>query len=226
MKKILVTVSLVFQIGFASHAQMNSIVAETEFGKVSGLLTNDGKIKVFKGIPFAAPPVGELRWKKPMPPVPWKDVRVCTTFSASPMQPKPTPFFVWTEEYLIPTAPISEDCLYLNIWTSSKEKQKKKPVLVWIYGGGFTSGGSACPIYDGESFAREDVVFVSINYRVGIFGFFAHPDMNVNNDGLGSGNFGLLDQIAALKWVKNNISIFYVLICNYYKYNDRVGKNI
>ena len=126
MKKILVTISLVFQIGFASHAQMNSIVAETEFGKVSGLLTNDGKIKVFKGIPFAAPPVGELRWKKPMPPVPWKDVRVCTTFSASPMQPKPTPFFVWTEEYLIPTAPISEDCLYLNIWTSSKEKQKKK----------------------------------------------------------------------------------------------------
>lgn len=208
MKKILVTISLVFQIGFASHAQMNSIVAETEFGKVSGLLTNDGKIKVFKGIPFAAPPVGELRWKKPMPPVPWKDVRICTTFSASPMQPKPTPFFVWTEEYLIPTAPISEDCLYLNIWTSSKEKQKKKPVLVWIYGGGFTSGGSACPIYDGESFAREDVVFVSINYRVGIFGFFAHPDMNVNNDGLGSGNFGLLDQIAALKWVKNNISKF------------------
>jgi len=208
MKKILVTISLVFQIGFASHAQMNSIVAETEFGKVSGLLTNDGKIKVFKGIPFAAPPIGELRWKRPMPPSPWKDVKVCTTFSASPMQPKPAPFFVWSEEYLIPTEPISEDCLYLNIWTSNLESKKKKPVLVWIYGGGFTSGGSACPIYDGEAFAREDVVFVSFNYRVGIFGFYAHHEIDKNNDGLGSGNFGILDQIAVLQWVKNNISNF------------------
>jgi para-nitrobenzyl esterase len=124
------------------------------------------------------------------------------------MQPKPSPFFVWSEEYLIPTEPISEDCLYLNIWTSHQSPQKKKPVLVWIYGGGFSSGGSACPIYDGEAFAREDVVFVSINYRVGIFGFFAHSEINKENDGLGSGNFGLLDQIAGLEWVKNNIANF------------------
>ncbi|NBO58920.1 MAG: carboxylesterase/lipase family protein [Chitinophagia bacterium] len=183
-------------------------IAETQFGKVSGMLTPDEKIKVFKGIPFASPPVGDLRWKRPMPPTPWKDVKVCTTFSASPMQPKPAPFFVWSEEYLIPTEPISEDCLYLNVWTSNQENKKKKPVLVWIYGGGFSSGGSACPIYDGEAFAREDIVFVSINYRVGIFGFYAHHEIDKNNDGLGSGNFGILDQIEALKWVKKNIANF------------------
>ncbi|MEY3920577.1 MAG: hypothetical protein RL634_338 [Bacteroidota bacterium] len=183
-------------------------IAETQFGKVSGMLTPDGKIKVFKGIPFASPPVGDLRWKRPIPPTPWKDIKVCTTFSASPMQPKPAPFFVWSEEYLIPTEPISEDCLYLNVWTSNQENKKKKPVLVWIYGGGFSSGGSACPIYDGEAFAREDIVFVSINYRVGIFGFYAHHEIDENNDGLGSGNFGILDQIEALKWVKKNIANF------------------
>ena len=193
---------------FSINLNAQTPIVETQFGKVSGLLTPDGKIKVFKGIPFAAPPIGELRWKRPMPPTPWKDVKVCTTFSASPMQPKPAPFFVWSEEYLIPTEPISEDCLYLNIWTSNLESKKKKPVLVWIYGGGFSSGGSACPIYDGEAFAREDVVFVSFNYRVGIFGFYAHHEIDKNNDGLGSGNFGLLDQIAALQWVKNNISNF------------------
>ncbi len=187
--------------------QINPVV-ETLYGKVSGSLTSDGKIKVFKGIPFAAPPVGALRWKRPMPPAPWKDVKICTTFSASPMQPKPSPFFVWTEEYLIPTEPISEDCLYLNVWTSNLDSKKKKPVMVWIYGGGFSSGGSACPIYDGEAFAREDVVFVSINYRVGVFGFYAHPEIDKNNDGLGSGNFGILDQIAALQWVKTNIAHF------------------
>jgi len=202
-------VSAIFSILIVTftYGQFNPI-AETQFGKVSGMLTPDGKIKVFKGIPFASPPVGDLRWKRPMPPTPWKDVKVCTTFSASPMQPKPAPFFVWSEEYLIPTEPISEDCLYLNVWTSNQENKKKKPVLVWIYGGGFSSGGSACPIYDGEAFAREDIVFVSINYRVGIFGFYAHHEIDKNNDGLGSGNFGILDQIEALKWVKKNIANF------------------
>ena len=185
-----------------------SPIAKTQYGSVMGSTTQDGKIDIYKGIPFAAPPVGELRWKKPMPPTPWKDVKACTTFSASPMQSKPVPFFVWSEEFLIPSEPISEDCLYLNVWSSNQSNNKKKPVLVWIYGGGFTSGGSACPIYDGESFAREDVVFVSMNYRVGVFGFYAHHQIDKNNDGLGSGNFGILDQIEALKWVKNNIANF------------------
>lgn len=207
MNKNFFLVLIATTITLTSFGQKNPI-AETQFGRVSGMFTPDGKIKVFKGVPFAAPPVGELRWKRPMPPTPWKDVKVCTTFSASPMQPKPAPFFVWSEEYLIPIEPISEDCLYLNVWTSNLDSKKKKPVLVWIYGGGFSSGGSACPIYDGEAFAREDIVFVSINYRVGIFGFYAHHEIDKNNDGLGSGNFGILDQIEALKWVKKNIANF------------------
>ena len=211
MYKIIQVTVLFFLIGFSLHTDsiaQHQVIATTSFGKVSGMLTQDQEIEIFKGIPFAAAPIGSLRWKKPIPPAPWKYVKACTTYSASPMQPKPSPFFVWSEEYLIPTEPISEDCLYLNIWTSHRSPRMKKPVLVWIYGGGFSSGGSACPIYDGEAFAREDIVFVSINYRVGVFGFFAHQEINKENDGLGSGNFGLLDQIAGLQWVKNNIANF------------------
>jgi para-nitrobenzyl esterase len=110
---------------------------------------------------------------------------------------------MWSEEFLIPAEPISEDCLYLNVWTGNKSKKNKQPVFVWIYGGGFGSGGSACPIYDGEALAKKGIVVVSINYRVGVFGFFAHPELNEP-----SGNFGMLDQIAALKWVKKNIAAF------------------
>lgn len=183
------------------NAQENVIVIEG--GKISGVRNSSGDILIYKGIPFAAPPVGELRWKAPQPVLPWNGVLTCDNYSASPMQAKPVPFSMWSEEFLIPAEPISEDCLYLNVWTSNKNKKSKQPVLVWIYGGGFSSGGSACPIYDGEALAKKGVVVVSINYRVGVFGFFAHPDLNEP-----SGNFGLLDQIAALKWVKKNIAAF------------------
>ena len=178
-------------------------VVSLKTGKISGTRSADQQIISFKGIPFAAPPVGPLRWKAPQPVSPWQGIKDCSRFSASPMQPKPAPFSMWSSEFLIPEEPISEDCLYLNVWTSSTTKNKKKPVLVWIYGGGFSSGGSACPIYDGEALARKDIVVVSINYRVGIFGFFAHPGLK--EDGEQSGNFGLLDQIAALKWIRENI---------------------
>ena len=188
-----------------THAQQNAVIS-TKTGKIRGAQSKDGKIVSFKGIPFAAPPVGALRWKAPQPAEKWKGIKDCSKFSASPMQPKPVPFSMWSSEFLIPEEPISEDCLYLNVWTASKKAGNKKPVLVWIYGGGFSSGGSACPIYDGEALARKDIVVVSLNYRVGIFGFFAHPDLS--SDGEKSGNFGLLDQIAALKWVKENISAF------------------
>ena len=188
-----------------THAQQTAVIS-TKTGKISGAQSKDGKIVSFKGIPFAAPPVGALRWKAPQPVEKWKGIKDCSKFSASPMQPKPVPFSMWSSEFLIPEEPISEDCLYLNVWTASKKAGNKKPVLVWIYGGGFSSGGSACPIYDGEALARKDIVVVSLNYRVGILGFFAHPDLS--SDGEKSGNFGLLDQIAALKWVKENIGAF------------------
>ena len=193
-------------ISAISFAQTKTPAVQTGAGLVSGIVQNG--INIFKGIPFAAPPVGQLRWKAPQPVQSWTGVRNCDTFSASPMQGSPAPFSMWSEEFLIRKEPISEDCLYLNVWTSSTSANKKLPVLVWVYGGGFVSGGSNVPIYDGEAMAKEGIVFVSINYRVGIFGFFAHPELTGEAPYHASGNYGILDQIAALKWVQKNIAAF------------------
>ncbi len=181
---------------------------KVEGGYISGKLNSAGDIHIFKGIPFAAPPVGDLRWKAPQPVQPWNGIKICDQFSASPMQAKPAPFSMWSVEFLIPKEPISEDCLYLNVWTGATSVKAKRPVIVWIYGGGFQSGGSAVPIYDGEAMAKKGIVFVSINYRVGIFGFFAHPELTKESGNKASGNYGLMDQIAALKWVQKNIAAF------------------
>ena len=192
-----------------SNAQTNNLeVVQTNAGAVSGTLNKDGDIYIFKGIPFAAPPVGALRWKAPQPVHPWSGVKKCDTFGPSPMQNSPAPFSMWTEEFLIPKEPISEDCLYLNVWTGVKSANEKRAVLVWIYGGGFSSGGSAVPIYDGEAMAKKGIVFVSINYRVGVFGFFAHLELTKESTTNSSGNYGLMDQVAALQWVQKNISAF------------------
>jgi len=182
--------------------------AHTEAGDVSGVKNADGEITAFKGIPFAAPPVGDLRWKAPQPAKHWDGVKKCDAFGPSPMQAKPTPFMVYTSEFLIPEQPISEDCLYLNVWTGAKAKSEKRPVFLWIYGGGFSSGGTACPIYDGEAMAKKGIIFVSANYRVGVFGFFAHPELTKESPDKQSGNYGLMDQVAALKWIKKNIAAF------------------
>lgn len=160
----------------------------------------------YKGVPFAAAPIGNLRWKAPKEHEPWEGVLVTKEFSASPMQRLPEPFMMWTKEFIAPPEPLNEDCLYLNIW--AKKTKEKKPVFVWIYGGGFNSGSAACAIYDGKEYAKEDVVFVSINYRVNIFGYFAHPELSAENKEGISGNYGLLDQIEALKWIQRNIDKF------------------
>ena len=177
-------------------------------GVIAGTKNTTGDIAIFKGIPFAAPPVDVYRWRPPQPVVPWRGIKDCSRFSASPMQNKPVPFMMYTAEYLIPESPISEDCLYLNVWTGAKTTSEKRPVIVWIYGGGFVSGGSACAIYDGEQLAKMGVVFVSVNYRVGVFGFLAHPELTQESKGKASGNYALLDQLAALQWVKHNIALF------------------
>jgi para-nitrobenzyl esterase len=177
-------------------------------GFISGSRSAKGDIHIFKGIPFAAPPLAELRWKAPQPVVSWSGTKLCDKFGPSPMQGKPAAFSMWSEEFLIPKEPISEDCLYLNVWTGAVTEKEKRPVLVWIYGGGFVSGGSAAPIYDGEAMAKKGIVFVSINYRVGIFGFFAHPELTKESGNNASGNYGIMDQIAALKWVQKNIASF------------------
>ncbi len=183
-------------------------IIEVSGGSIEGYFDEDNNLHVYKGIPFAAPPVGELRWKSPQPVIPWEGVKECKDFGPSPMQPKPRPFMFWSSEFLIPEEPISEDCLYLNVWTGAKNTKAKRPVLVYIYGGGFQSGGAACPIYDGTAMADKGVVFVSINYRVGPFGFLAHPDLSKEAEYGSSGNYGLLDMIAALKWVNENIEAF------------------
>lgn len=195
-------------IGITSSLFAQSLIVKTANGKVQGISNADNSVRIFKGIPFAAPPVGNLRWKAPQAPKNWKGVKKCTTFSASPMQAAPAPFFCWSEEFIIPKEPISEDCLYLNVWSAAKSSKEKRPVLVYIYGGGFRSGGAACAIYDGEAMAKKGVVLVSINYRVGVFGFLAHPELSAESGQNASGNYALMDMIAALKWVQKNIASF------------------
>ncbi len=199
---------LLFVVGCQSTID-NSIktLVEVTGGTIEGLYDESGML-AFKGIPFAAPPVGELRWKAPQPVIPWKGVKECKNFGPSPIQQPPLPFMFWSSEFLIPEEPISEDCLHLNVWTKAKSTEEKRPVLVYIYGGGFQSGGSGCPIYDGTSMAKKGIVFVSINYRVGTFGFLAHPELSTESPYGSSGNYGILDMIAALTWVNENISSF------------------
>ncbi|WP_372732141.1 carboxylesterase/lipase family protein [Novosphingobium sp.] len=175
-------------------------VATTEYGKVAG--ASEQSVDVFRGIPFAAPPVGANRWRAPQPPAKWKGLRNATSFGPDCMQIQ-----FPGDQAPLRTTP-SEDCLYLNLWKPAAAKAGAKlPVLVWIYGGAFMFGGTSPEIYDGKAFAKEGVIFVSLNYRVGRFGFFSHPALTAEA-GKPVGNFAMQDQVAALQWVRNNISRF------------------
>ena len=200
MKKILLLLILVFNLS------AQNVVIKTSKGSIAGIFNPKTKVQKFLGIPFAKPPVRDLRWKAPIPMDAWLGIKEAKAFGPSPMQAKPAPFAFWSSEFLIPESPISEDCLYLNVW-APKSNKGKKSVLVYIYGGGFRSGGAACPIYDGENMAQKDIIFVSINYRVGIFGFLAHPELSAEASYGASGNYALMDMIAGLKWVKENIAL-------------------
>jgi para-nitrobenzyl esterase len=176
-------------------------------GMLSGTPGTHPEVMVYRGIPYAAPPVGELRWKAPQPPASWKGVRQATEFSNACWQ---TPYPSAASIYQSKLPPLSEDCLYLNIWSPSKSaKDKDKlPVMVWIHGGGFTRGSGTSAAYDGEILSRKGVVVVTINYRLGVFGFLAHPELTAESGHHASGNYALLDQIAALQWIKANIAAF------------------
>jgi para-nitrobenzyl esterase len=209
MRKSILRISLMlFVAGFILTWELSAQqpVVKTKNGQISGYKSGD--ISIFKGIPFAEPPVGDLRWKAPQAKKNWTGTLECKQFSASPVQRKPVPFMMWTEEFITPPDKLSEDCLYLNVWTPSKSFKDKLPVMVWIYGGGFSSGSAACAVYDGEEISKKGIIFVSINYRVGVIGFLAHPELSSESESKVSGNYGLLDQIAALKWVKDNIEAF------------------
>ncbi|MDO3695566.1 carboxylesterase family protein [Wenyingzhuangia sp. chi5] len=167
---------------------------KTVNGVVQGEINEE--VRIFKGIPFAKPPVGNLRWKAPQPVQKWKGIKQTTKFAPSPYQ--------WGN----PLAGKSEDCLYLNVWTPAKSNKEKLPVMVWIYGGGFGAGTTADPVCNGINLSKKGVVVVAIAYRVGLLGFLAHPELSKENPNHVSGNYGLLDQIAGLKWVQNNITAF------------------
>jgi para-nitrobenzyl esterase len=175
-----------------------------EQGQLSGISGSTPDVRVYKGIPFAAPPVGDLRWRAPKPAADWPGVRKADHFSATCMQ---TPFPEGSLYYSEPQ-PVSEDCLYLNIWTAAKSASDKRPVMVWIHGGAFTRGSGSLPMYNGENLAKKGVVVVTVNYRLGAFGFFAHPELTGESDHHSSGDYGILDEIAALQWVQKNIAQF------------------
>lgn len=197
------TILLAFAALACGHivAQSNLKEVTTANGKLSGTLEKSNVIS-FKGIPYAAPPVGDLRWKEPRPASNWEGVRKADHFGPRAMQP---PIF---GDMNFRSDGMSEDCLYLNVWTSAKSSNDKLPVLVYFYGGGFVAGDGSEPRYDGESMATKGIVAITVNYRLGLFGFFAHPELSKESGHHASGNYGVMDQWAALKWVKENIAAF------------------
>ncbi len=183
----------------AAAALPNEIRIET--GLVSGVAGSNSEVRVFKGIPFAAPPLGDLRWRAPQPPAKWKGVRKADEFSPVCMQNR------FPGANTSGPAP-SEDCLYLNVWTAAKSSSERRPVIVWTYGGGFSSGSGSLAMYNGEALAAKGAVVVTYNYRLGVFGFLAHPELTKESGHHASGNYGMMDMSAVLHWVQRNIAKF------------------
>jgi para-nitrobenzyl esterase len=193
MKKVHIVAISMFFASIIANAQKPASV-KVEEGLLQG--TRENELTVYKGIPFASPPVGDLRWCAPQAAPSWQGVKQASEFAPAPMQGGNPP------------SGKSEDCLYLNVWTPAKLPGDRIPVLVWIYGGGFSFGSTSEPGYNGEHLAKKGVVLVSIAYRVGPLGFLAHPELSAENSHGVSGNYGLLDMIAGLKWIQKNISAF------------------
>ena len=203
--KILLALPLLF-LSIIAHAQKPAPDLAHSRVRVAGGMLQGGlttaDIHTFKGIPYAAPPVGERRWREPQPADKWADVRAATEFGPRAMQ---QPLF---SDMNFRSNGVSEDCLYLNVWTGAKTAQERRPVLVYFYGGGFVAGDGSEYRYDGESLARRGLVAVTVNYRLGVFGFLAHPELTKESAHHASGNYALLDQAAAIAWVRANIAAF------------------
>ncbi|MBO4500316.1 MAG: carboxylesterase family protein [Bacteroidaceae bacterium] len=184
-------------------------VLTIEGGQVQGVTADIKDVFVFKGIPYAAPPIRDLRWKAPQPVVPWEGVMKCDRFANPSYQHIQYKGGYYTEWGYGDEAPFSEDCLYLNVWTKKPgQTNAKLPVAVWIHGGGYREGFGTEPEFDSQEWAAKDVVIVTINYRLGVFGFLTHPELSAESEHGVSGNYGILDQIESLKWVKKNIAQF------------------
>ncbi len=175
-------------------------VVQAPAGPVAGI--QQGTLSVFRGIPYAQPPVGQNRWRPPLPVAPWSEVRVTTEFGPACIQPHGRNVTIYSQDL----GATSEDCLSLNVW--SPDTAGQAPVIVWIHGGSLVAGSSKEPMYDGAALAAKGVVVVSINYRLGMLGYFAHPELSAESPERASGNYGLMDQIAALEWVQRNVAAF------------------
>ncbi len=230
MKKyLLITITLLSLVLISACASTsnatNPVKTKTPFltdiisvtgGDIQGVLNSDGSVEIFAGIPFAAPPVGDLRWREPQDVIPWEGVYKANQFKAMAMQTESGPIFNWlfnmyTHSKTSRTykGPMSEDCLYLNVWKpQGLNADGKAPVLVYVHGGSLMSGQSWYEKYDGENLAKEGIIVVTIAYRVGVFGYFADKDLAAESEHGTTGNYGLLDQIKALEWVHNNIAAF------------------
>jgi para-nitrobenzyl esterase len=191
------------------HAQRAALSepVKVEGSLVEGVPGKHAGITAFRGVPFAAPAVGENRWRAPQPPVPWTGVKKAAEFGPSCLQTIVQERKPWTYEFMT-HGEVSEDCLFVNIWTPAKSPSEKRPVFVYIYGGGNNEGSGMVPVYDGEGLASKGVVVVNFNYRVGVLGFLTHPELSKEAPYHASGNYGLLDQVAAVKWVHENIAGF------------------
>jgi len=201
-KQACVILTAAIAITFGSPSSGAAEPISIEGGQIADPAPDPSGIRIFRGIPYAAPPLDELRWRAPQPVQKWQGVRDIEEWGPRCVQSK----------RLGDLDPLNkrmgEDCLYLNIWTSAKSAGERLPVMVWIYGGSNLNGAGSQPEYDGDHLARNGVVIVTINYRVDVFGFLAHPELTMESGTNSSGNYGLLDQIAALKWVQKNISVF------------------
>jgi len=199
---LLVTCYLLTFNTMAQHKDSFPVQAKTENGSIEGMYNTHTGLQMYLGIPFAKPPVGDLRWKAPQPVENWKGVLNTKTFG-----PRPVQTLVFGDMNSRSNG-VSEDCLYLNVWTPAKRNTTGLPVLVYFFGGGFVAGDGSEPRYDGAAMAKKGIVAVTVNYRLNIFGFFAHPELSKESPYKASGNYALLDQHAALKWVQKNIAAF------------------
>jgi para-nitrobenzyl esterase len=206
----LMTILVLVLASCTSKPKLIGPVVETQNGLVQGVANETGTVMAFKGVPYAAPPVGVLRWKEPQPPLPWEGIRDASEFCASCMQNlrySHLPDGPWTEEFMV-LNDVSEDCLFLNIWTPAKKATDKLATLVYIHGGGFNEGSGAIDVYNGEELAKKGIIVITINYRMGALGLLAHPELTAESPENASGNYGILDQVAALRWVRDNITAF------------------
>ncbi len=189
---------------FAAAAALQGAESNLQVRTASGVVEGkrEDTVRAFLGIPYAAPPVGDRRWQPPAPVAPWDGVRPATAFGSRPMQP------VIFHDMIFRDPGCSEDCLTLNIWTPAEKAEARLPVMVWIFGGGFIAGGTSEQRQDGARLAKQGVVVVSMNYRLGVFGFFVHPELAAESPHHAAGNYGLMDQLAAIRWVHDNIAAF------------------